>query len=104
MKLFNEQETQMHLENLNSVATSDWAIQDRTLHRTFKFSDFKTAFKFMTLVADEAEKIDHHPEWCNSYNRLMVELSTHSVCGLTDLDFQLAEMMELISKKLSSEK
>ena len=62
--------------------------------KNFKFSNFKTAFSFMTLVAIEAEKIDHHPEWENVYNRLKITLTTHDLDGLSDKDIQLGKFID----------
>ncbi len=62
--------------------------------RTFKFKDFNAAFGWMTRVALAAEKLDHHPEWFNVYNRVEVLLATHDAQGVTELDVQLAGSME----------
>lgn len=62
--------------------------------RTFRFADFNTAFGWMTRVALMAEKLDHHPEWFNVYNRVDVVLATHDVAGVTELDVTLAQAME----------
>src|SRR5215475_13981672 len=67
------------------------------LHRTFTFADFNAAFGFMARAALVAEKMDHHPEWTNVWNRVAVTLSTHSAGGLTDLDVKLAEAMDKIA-------
>ncbi|MCV9906370.1 4a-hydroxytetrahydrobiopterin dehydratase [Brucella sp. HL-2] len=63
------------------------------IQKTFKFKDFNVAFGFMTRVALHAEKLDHHPEWFNVYNRVDVTLSTHSENGITELDIKLARKM-----------
>jgi 4a-hydroxytetrahydrobiopterin dehydratase len=63
------------------------------LAREFKFADFPTAFGFMASVATVAQAMNHHPEWTNVYNRVLVTLSTHDACGLTKLDFALAAKM-----------
>jgi 4a-hydroxytetrahydrobiopterin dehydratase len=65
--------------------------------KSFKFKDFNAAFGFMTRVALVAEKMDHHPEWFNVYNRVDVTLATHSKGGVTDLDINLAKAMEEIA-------
>jgi 4a-hydroxytetrahydrobiopterin dehydratase len=67
------------------------------IQRTFKFKDFNEAFGFMARAALVAEKMDHHPEWTNVWNRVDVTLSTHSAGGLTDLDLKLAEAMDKIA-------
>jgi 4a-hydroxytetrahydrobiopterin dehydratase len=69
------------------------------IRKTFKFKDFNEAFGFMTRVALIAEKMDHHPEWTNVYNRIDVTLSTHSAGGLTELDTELARKMDEIAGK-----
>jgi 4a-hydroxytetrahydrobiopterin dehydratase len=63
------------------------------LVRELKFENFVKAFGWMTSVALVAEKLDHHPEWKNVYNRITVELQTHDAGGITDLDFKLATAM-----------
>ena len=73
--------------------TPGWEIREDKLHREFLFDDFKTAFHFMTRVANAAEELDHHPEWKNVYNRVAVDLTTHDAGGLTRLDFELARSM-----------
>jgi len=62
--------------------------------RTFTFKDFNAAWGFMSRVALAAEKLDHHPEWFNVYNRVEVLLATHDADGVTDLDVTLAKIMD----------
>jgi len=73
-----------------------WALgpTGKSITQQFIFENFKQAFEFMTLCAQYAEEIDHHPDWSNSWNKVMVELSTHSAGGLTALDIQLAKGMD----------
>lgn len=68
--------------------------------QTFTFADFKQAFEFMTLCAQYAEEIDHHPDWSNSWNKVVVELSTHSAGGLTKLDIQLAKAIDAFASQV----
>jgi 4a-hydroxytetrahydrobiopterin dehydratase len=73
--------------------TPGWQRQGDKLARQFKFASFVEAFGFMSSVALVAEKLDHHPEWKNVYNRVDVELTTHDSAGITALDFELARRM-----------
>lgn len=66
----------------------------KRIRRTFEFGDFIAAFGFMTRCALEAQTLGHHPDWKNVYNRVEVELWTHDVGGLTELDFELARRMD----------
>ncbi len=74
----------------------DWQVNLATqeLERLFVFRDFKAAFEFMTLSANKAEELDHHPDWSNSWNRVSVRLSTHSMKALTELDISMASAMD----------
>lgn len=74
----------------------------KVIERTFIFKDFEQAFRFMTQCATYAEEIDHHPDWSNSWNRVMVRLSTHSVGGLTLLDLQLAQAMDTFANQITA--
>ena len=69
---------------------SDWQLVAGKLHRELRFRNFSEAFGFMTRVAMLAEVRDHHPEWSNVYNRVVIDLTTHDAGGLTTLDFELA--------------
>jgi len=75
---------------------SGWSVVNGNLHRVFEFKDFSAAFGFMTRVAIAAEKMDHHPDWSNSWNKVTVDLCTHSAGGLTKNDFELAGKMQQI--------
>jgi 4a-hydroxytetrahydrobiopterin dehydratase len=73
-----------------------WSVYENRLKREFKFGDFVHAFGFMTGVAMEAEKMNHHPEWSNVYNKVTVNLVTHEANGITELDFKLAKKIDAL--------
>jgi 4a-hydroxytetrahydrobiopterin dehydratase len=74
-----------------------WTIANGKLNRTFEFRDFNEAFGFMTRVAMEVEKLNHHPEWFNVYNRVRIELVTHDVGGISNFDFKLAHTINRLA-------
>ncbi|WP_405228706.1 4a-hydroxytetrahydrobiopterin dehydratase [Lentisalinibacter sediminis] len=74
-----------------------WELREGKLHREFRFDDFVRAFGFMSAAAIVAEKMDHHPEWFNVYNKVTVDLTTHDAGGITDLDFELAGAMSALA-------
>lgn len=76
------------------VFLEGWSFQDDGIEKTYEFRDFISAFSFMTRVAIEAEKMSHHPEWSNVYNKVVIRLTTHDAGGLTDSDFKLAEIID----------
>ncbi|HET6256461.1 MAG TPA: 4a-hydroxytetrahydrobiopterin dehydratase [Puia sp.] len=72
-----------------------WEEKNNTLHRKFEFRNFSEAFAFMTRVALEAEKMDHHPDWSNVYNKVEISLSTHSAGDIvTEKDRKLAKKID----------
>jgi 4a-hydroxytetrahydrobiopterin dehydratase len=73
-----------------------WSLVGGKLHRELRFPDFSAAFGFMSRVALAAERMDHHPEWSNVYNRVTIDLETHDAGGLTALDFDLAAQISRI--------
>ena len=75
---------------------SDWKVVEAKLHREFKFPNFVEAFAFMTKVAIVAEKMDHHPELFNVYNRVVIDLATHDVDGISTLDIELAKKINAL--------
>jgi 4a-hydroxytetrahydrobiopterin dehydratase len=79
-------------------ALDGWTLANGKLHGEFKFADFSEAFAFMTRVALEAEKRDHHPEWSNVWNRVVVDLSTHDSGGITEKDVALAKRIGELAK------
>lgn len=79
-------------------ALKGWTLHGKEIKKEFKFKDFVEAFGFMTKVALHAEKLNHHPEWKNTYNTVSITLSTHDAGGLTELDFKLAAKIEKITE------
>jgi 4a-hydroxytetrahydrobiopterin dehydratase len=78
-----------------------WSVANAKLHRAYKFPDFAHAFGFMATAAPRIEKMGHHPEWANIYNRVTVDLNTHDAGGITQKDVDLAAVLEGIAKKLA---
>ena len=90
----SEDQIKKELMNLNR-----WTIANGKLNRTFEFKDFNEAFGFMTRVAMEVEKLNHHPEWFNVYNKVKIELVTHDVNGISNYDFKLANIINILVEK-----
>ena len=67
-----------------------WSVVEGRLHREFQFPDFVAAFGFMTRLALVAEKMNHHPDWSNSWNRVTVDITSHAAGGITEACFELA--------------
>jgi len=79
------------------LETSGWSMDKSgrdAITKEFNFKDFNEAFSFMTQVALKADKMDHHPEWSNCYNRVNILLSSHDVSGLSERDIRLAKSIE----------
>ncbi|EFN68806.1 Pterin-4-alpha-carbinolamine dehydratase 2 [Camponotus floridanus] len=88
-------------QNLNPLLSSGWTVQsDRdAIYKEFVFKNFNEAFGFMTRVALQAEKMDHHPEWFNVYNKVNITLSSHDVNGLSQRDVKLATFIDKVAGK-----
>ena len=99
IKKLTEEEIKFNLSKL-----LNWKPETGKLHKLFKFKNFNQAISFMVGVGMVCEKMNHHPEWSNVYGNVDVELITHRVAGLTELDFQLAEKMDKIAGDLNSRK
>ena len=80
-------------EDLRNTLTH-WELSDDRLRRQWQFKDFSEAFAFMTRVAMLAETKQHHPNWSNVYNRVTIELTTHDLGGLSNLDAELARSID----------
>ena len=90
----SEEEVQERLKSL-----PNWSLTQGKIRRELEFPNFVEAFGFMSRLALVAEKMDHHPNWSNVYNRVTIELETHDAGGLTELDFELASVAEALQKE-----
>ena len=95
MQRLSSDEVQKHLSDLEG-----WTNEDGLLKKEFGFKGFTTAIEFMNRLVPVAEKLDHHPDWSNSYNRVAVALTTHSAHGLTKNDFTFARAADETAKIL----
>lgn len=98
--LLTKEEQEKSLAELNANALAPWEIVENRLARRYDFKTFSDAFGFMTQAALECEVLSHHPRWVNVWNVVEIGLLTHRAGGLTHLDFDLAERMEPLAKKL----
>ena len=71
-----------------------WSVEEGRLHRELELGDFSEAFAFMTRVAAAAEELDHHPDWSNSWNRVVIDIVSHDAGGITARCFALAEAVD----------
>ena len=95
----------MTTDQIASAALPDWSYSSERggcLSRSFQFADFVQAFGFMTQLALHAEKMNHHPEWSNVYNRVDIVLTTHDAGGLTERDVTLARIADGLARQLLS--
>ena len=83
------------------VKLPEWSVSGGKLHREYIFADFIHAFGFMATAAIAIEKMNHHPEWSNVWNKVKVDLTTHDVKGISKADFKLAHLLEELAKKLA---
>lgn len=95
MQKLTSQEVLLKLKELN-----DWQLSNNGIEKNFLFNDFNQAFGFITQVALLAEKMNHHPEWSNVYNKVHIRLNTHDVNGISDLDFKMATRIEELLKDI----
>ncbi|HEV2193033.1 MAG TPA: 4a-hydroxytetrahydrobiopterin dehydratase [Nitrosopumilaceae archaeon] len=92
MTKLSEEQIRKELANL-----SGWSVVNGKLHKEFTFESFIEAFGFMTTVALHIEKMNHHPEWFNVYNKVKVDLVTHDAGGITQNDIDLARTLNSLS-------
>ena len=84
----SESEVQSKISNLDG-----WSVVNGKLHKEFEFADFNEAFGFMSRASMHIEKMNHHPEWFNVYNKLVIDLMTHDADGITENDINLANIL-----------
>jgi 4a-hydroxytetrahydrobiopterin dehydratase len=97
MKTLSKEE----IRDFASVQLKNWNIEEKAIQREFVFKEFNEAFSFMTSVALEAEKMNHHPDWTNSYNKVSISLTTHFAGGITKNDLELAAKIEQAYERYS---
>jgi len=76
-----------------------WSMRDGSLHRELAFADFAAAFAFMTELATVAERLDHHPDWSNSWNRVVIDVISHAAGGVTARCVELAKAADVIAAR-----
>jgi 4a-hydroxytetrahydrobiopterin dehydratase len=91
MEKLNQNQIKEKLSNLDG-----WVLDNGAITKSYKFKNFKEAFSKMTEIAFECEAQNHHPNWENVYNSLIIRLNTHDVNGITQNDFDLATKIEKI--------
>jgi 4a-hydroxytetrahydrobiopterin dehydratase len=79
-----------------------WTIASGQLHRELRFASFAEAFAFMTSLALVSEAMNHHPDWRNVYDRVVIDLSTHDVSGITELDLEWARRAEAAAARFAA--
>ena len=99
MTALDDDEVRSRLEALDSA----WTVADGGLHRDLTFDDFRVAFAFMSAVALEAERLDHHPDWSNSWNRVAIDIVSHAAGGITDACFTLASRIDAHAARLATQ-
>lgn len=92
-KKLSDQEVADALKALNG-----WSVVSGMLHKEFKFNDFVQAFGFMSSVALIAEKMNHHPDWSNVYNKVVIDLTTHDLNGISSFDVEFASSVNKLLK------
>ncbi|EDV26144.1 uncharacterized protein TRIADDRAFT_63912 [Trichoplax adhaerens] len=92
-------EGQERIDSLKPLQSTGWTeVEGRdAIYKEFLFKNFNQAFGFMSRVALQAEKMDHHPEWFNVYNKVQITLSTHDCGGLSEKDVKLADFIEKVA-------
>ena len=95
--------TKLSPEEVDAFLSShpNWSLDAGRFHRSLRFDDFVAAFAFMSAVALMSERMDHHPEWHNVYNRVDIWLNSHDVQGLTSRDTRLVDAIDTLLSRTS---
>jgi len=83
------------------ASLSGWSLSEGKLHREYHFGNFAEAFDFMSAAAIVVEELNHHPEWSNCYDKVVIDLVSHDAGGVTKLDLKLAERFDALAKKMA---
>ena len=86
--------TKNEVDDKLRLLSKKWVINNNILFAKYTFKSFDEAFDFMRIVSEKCKELNHHPKWTNVYNRIYVELFTHDIGGLSNLDFELASFMD----------
>lgn len=86
----------------NLVSLKKWKLVKDKLHREYVFKCFEDAVSFMIRSSLEVTKLDHHPEWFNVYNKVVIDLVTHDVSGISNYDFILAKKIEVVASQFKA--
>ena len=89
------------IESLSNLSIS-WTFDDGYLKKTFKFKSFNNAIQFINSVSVKCNELNHHPKWTNIYDSVKVELNTHDINGISILDFELSEFMNITYSKIEN--
>ncbi len=89
------------IESLSNLSIS-WTFDDGYLKKTFKFKSFNNAVQFINSVSVKCNELNHHPKWTNIYDSVEVELNTHDINGISILDFELSEFMNITYSKIEN--
>ena len=87
--------TKNEVDDKLRLLSKKWVINNNILFAKYTFKSFDEAFDFMRIVSEKCKELNHHPKWTNVYNRIYVELFTHDIGGLSNLDFELSSFMDL---------
>ena len=100
-KRLSDTEITQQLNTLNQTSPIVWQIRENQLHLEYRFDSFLDAIHFFSQAAPVIQAMDHHPQWSNCYNQVVIDLTTHSAGGLTHLDFDLAKQLNPLILKNS---